>query len=127
MKPLTPFGPLRDRSGERSPAARASLPRTDWSFQDLRDWGGHSSPNDGDENSPARRFQRLNRSALYESAQEYYKELIVFGMMVAASGWIVIYMVVTAITILAKQHPYGAAAKIRPDIPGSIPARSRGA
>ena len=90
MKPQAPFSPRKRR-----------LPLTDHCFHaGLRGWGGNYSSRD-DNN----RFHRLSRDLLLESARERVWEGVVFGFVVAASAWPVIYMVIVVVKLLIKGRP----------------------
>jgi hypothetical protein len=97
MKPQPPFS-----SGKRH------VPLTDYSFHSgLRDWGSnYSSSNEGGERRyHLRTFHRLSRDLLLESARERAWEMVVFGLVVVASAWPVIYMVVTVVKLLWHGRP----------------------
>lgn len=104
MKPTCPC------SGGRRPPSEAfqgelHFPQTDYCFQSgLDQWRGYSSPY-GDDGQEYRSFRRLSRQFLAEAAREYGKEMAVFSLIVLASGWLVIYMVITVVTLLSKGHP----------------------
>ncbi|MFL6513783.1 MAG: hypothetical protein ACJ8M1_02035 [Chthoniobacterales bacterium] len=95
MKPEPPFSSNKRRS-----------PLTDHCFHaGLRDWGANYSSNDGDDRSHLRTFHRLSRDLLLESARERAWEMVVFGFVVLASAWPVIYMVVTVVKLLLRGRP----------------------
>ena len=95
---MKPIGPL-SRAG-------TAFPKTDCCFHArIPDWGGYSSPYDGEERSEIRRFHQLNRDCLLESAKERSREMFVFGLVVLTSAWPVIYMVVTVVKLLLKGPP----------------------
>ena len=86
-----------------SPFAAGQFPRTDYCFHSgFGEWHGSSSPQDGDERS---RFRNLSREFLIESARERAKEMAVFGVIVIAAAWPVIYMVITVVKLLSKGRP----------------------
>ena len=90
MKPKCPF--------EGRP-----FPQTDYFFQSGLDvWRGYWSGSDGEQH---RNRHNLGREYLLEAARERKKEAIVFGMVVIASAWPVIYMIVTVIQLLLKGQP----------------------
>jgi hypothetical protein len=104
MKPIGPCGSARRASAE-VPRRDGHFPQTDYCFQSgLDQWRGYSSPY-GDDGPEFRNFRRLNRQFLAEAAREYGKEMTVFSLIVLASGWLVIYMVITVVTLLSKGHP----------------------
>lgn len=79
---------------------------TDHCFQsDLSDWRGSSWRDGDDDNSDVRKFNNLNREFLLESARERKKEMIVFALVVIASAWPVIYMVISVVKLLLKGRP----------------------
>jgi hypothetical protein len=88
-------------------ARRRSLPLTDFCFQsDLGGWRGASWPDDNDEDSPARRFNELNREFLRESRRERQREVIVFGFVMLIAAWPVVYLVYTVIRFLLRVNPF---------------------
>jgi hypothetical protein len=92
MKPTPQFSRDKSRS-----------PRTDCFFQSpFGDWRS-SSPYDGDDDS--RRFLKFSREFLLESARERTKEMIVFGIVILAALWPVIYMIVSVVELFAKGRP----------------------
>jgi hypothetical protein len=88
----------------RSSADDRRFPLTDYFYHsDLGEWRGHSFPyDDGDER---RRFHDFSRELLVESARERAKEMAVFAIIVVASAWPVIYMVITVVKLLLKGRP----------------------
>lgn len=79
------------------PSQRNCFPKTDCCFQAGRSrWDGHS----GDEWDFGR--YNLGRQYLVESARERAKEMVVFGIILAAAAWPVIYMIVTVIQLYYK-------------------------
>ena len=95
MKPLAPFARKR-RVG----------PLTDYRFHaGLEDWHGYSSPFDGEDRSDVRRFHDFSRKFLLESARERAWEMAVFGLVVAASAWPVIYMIISVVKLLLRGRP----------------------
>jgi hypothetical protein len=68
-------------------------------------WRSYSSPYDGDDKF--RKFHDFSREFLIESARERAKEMAVFGVVVIASAWPVIYMVITVVKLLLKGRPLG--------------------
>jgi hypothetical protein len=96
MKPQPPFS-----------SGRRRLPATDYSFHSgLRDWGNSfSSPFEWEDRRHLRTFHRLSRDFLVESARERAWEMLVFGFVVAASAWPVIYMVISVVKLLLRGHP----------------------
>ena len=96
MKPQPPFF-----------SGRRRLPATDYSFHSgLRDWGNSfSSPFEWEDRRQLRTFHRLSRDFLVESARERAWEMLVFGLVVAASAWPVIYMVISVVKLLLRGRP----------------------
>ena len=77
-----------------------AFPKTDFNFHPgFGEWGRFS----GDDEEPRQR--NLAQQYLIESARERAKEMWVFGVVVLASAWPVIYMVVTVIKLLLKGRP----------------------
>ncbi len=92
-------------TGPGDSGARRGFPRTDYCFQSgLDGWHGFFSPNGG-EGSRFHNFRKLNHQLLAQAAREHVTEMIVFSLIVGASAWLVIYMVVTVVTLLSKGHP----------------------
>lgn len=71
----------------------------------LENWRGYSSPFDGEDRSDIRRFHDFSRKYLLESARERAREMVVFGLVVAASAWPVIYMVISVVKLLLRGRP----------------------
>ncbi len=83
-----------------------NFPKTDYFFRgDMGKWGGYWSAWGDDGESDRRRFNNFTREFLLESARERMKEMVVFGLVVAASAWPVGYMVISVIRLLLKGHP----------------------
>lgn len=90
--------PMFQKTGARR------FPLTDYFFQSgIGDWRGWSSPFDGDDD--VHRFHKFSRQFLLESKRERAKEMAVFGLIVVASAWPVIYMIVTVVKLLLKGRP----------------------
>jgi hypothetical protein len=90
VKPSGPFEPTK-------------FPKTDYFFhQGFGEWGGCSGNDDWWE---VRRFHNLGREFLIEARRERAKEMAVFGLVVLASAWPVIYMIVSVIQVLLKGRP----------------------
>jgi hypothetical protein len=84
--------------------ATRKLPRTDYFFQSRsEEWPGFSSPHD--DRDRFRNFRNLSREYYKAAAREHLKEMIAFGFVVAASAWLVIYMVIVVVKLLGKEHP----------------------
>jgi hypothetical protein len=82
---------------------KKQFPKTDCFFHSgMGEWRGYSWPYDGDEGSEFRRFHDFSRKFLIESARERTKEMVVFAIVVLASAWPVIYMIVTVVKLLLK-------------------------
>jgi hypothetical protein len=95
MKPTCP-----STAGERR------FPLTDYFFHSgTGGWRGYSSSFDGDDRSEFRTFYNLRREFMIESARERAREMAVFGVVVVASAWPVIYMVITVVKLLSKGRP----------------------
>ncbi len=62
---------------------------------------GYSPNNDGGR----RRFHNLSREFLAESAREQKRELFVLSLIVIASAWPVISMIVTVVQLICTRHP----------------------
>jgi hypothetical protein len=62
---------------------------------------GYSPHNDDD-----RPFHNLGRQFLIESAREQKRELFVLFLMVLASAWAVVSMVVTVVQMICTRHPH---------------------
>jgi len=93
MKPKCPFS-----------ANKRPFPKTDYFFHSgTGEWRGDSSPYDDE--SEFRKFRNLGREFFIESARERAKEMAVFALIVIASAWPVIYMVVTVVKLLFKGRP----------------------
>jgi hypothetical protein len=85
---------------------RKRFPQTDYFFHSgSGGWRGHSSSDDGEDRSEFRTFYNLSREFMIESARERAKEMAVFGVVVVASAWPVIYMVITVVKLLSKGRP----------------------
>ena len=94
MKPTCP-----SIAGERR------FPLTDYFFHSgMGEWFG-CSPYDGEGRSEFRNFYNLGREFRIEAARECTKEMTVFALIVLASAWPVIYMVVTVVEVLSKGRP----------------------
>jgi hypothetical protein len=95
MKPKPPFSPGRRRR-----------PATDYCLRSgFREWGGSFFSPDSDGRYHLRTFHRLSRDVILESARERAWEMFVFGLVVAASAWPVIYMVISVVKLLVRGRP----------------------
>jgi hypothetical protein len=95
---MKPMGP--------SAAGRKRFPQIDYFFHSgSGGWRGHWSSYDGEDRSEFRTFYNLSREFMIESARERVKEMAVFGVIVVASAWPVIYMVITVVKLLSKGRP----------------------
>jgi hypothetical protein len=102
MKPVCQFDSRRPAAEFGSVARR--FPSTDYFFQSrIEEWRGFSSPYDGQ--NRFRNFRNLTREYYGAAAQEQLKEMIAFGVVVAASAWLVIYTVIVIVRLLLKGHP----------------------
>ena len=91
-------------TGSSAPGKRR-FPPTDYFFHGgTGEWSGYS-PYDGEDRSEFRNFYNLGREFRIEAARERAKEMAVFGLIVLASAWPVIYMVVTVVKLLDKGRP----------------------
>ena len=89
-----------------SSSGRKRFPQTDYFFHSgSGGWRGYSSSFDGDGRSGFGTFYNLSREFMIESAREHAKEMAVFGVVVVASAWPVIYMVITVVKLLSKGRP----------------------
>src|SRR6266496_675770 len=89
-----------------SAAGKTRFPKTDYFFHSgFAQWRGHFSPYDGEGRSEFRNFYNLGREFRIEAARELAKEMVVFALIVLASAWPVIYMVVTVVKVLSKGRP----------------------
>ena len=79
------------------------FPQTDYFFHAEIGWRGYGSPYDDE--GGYRRSHNLGRQYLIESAREHAKEMAVFAVVVVASVWPVIYMVITVVKLLLKGPP----------------------
>lgn len=87
-----------------SPGRRRRFPVTDFCFQsNLSDWHGTFWLG-GDDDSPARRFNRFNRDLLRESRRERRGEMYLFGFIMLIAAWPVIGMAVNVVTLLLHGH-----------------------
>jgi hypothetical protein len=102
MKPVCQFDSRRAAAESGSVARR--FPSTDYFFQSrIEEWRGFSSPYEGQ--NRFRNFRNLTREYYGAAAQEQLKEMIAFGVVVAASAWLVIYTVIVIVRLLLKGHP----------------------
>ena len=94
------------KPGRHCSSDRKRFPQTDYFFHSgSGGWLGHSSSYDGEDRSEFRTFYNLSREFMIESARERVKEMAVFGVVVVASAWPVIYMVITVVKLLSKGRP----------------------
>ncbi len=97
MKPAPPFA--------RGPGCHQPL--TDFCFQSgFSGWRGSWPGGGGDDDSPARRFNRFNRDLLRESQRERQREMYVFGFIMLIAAWPVLAMVVNVFTMLLHGHSF---------------------
>ena len=102
MKPVCQIDSRRAAAESDSVARR--FPPTDYFLQSrIEEWRGFSSPHDGQ--NRFRNFRNLTREYYGTAAQEQLKEMIAFGVVVAASAWLVIYTVIVIVRLLLKGHP----------------------
>jgi len=89
-------------------ATRRKFPVTDYFFHaGMGEWRGYSSPSDGDD-SEQRRFNDFSRKYLVEAAEERAREMAVFAVVVVASAWPVIYMIITVVKLLHHGLPFNS-------------------
>ncbi len=87
--------------GQARFASFRKQPQTDYFFQSGSGFPvGYSPSNDGH-----RRFYNLSREFLTESAREQKRELFVLYLIMLASAWPVIAMVVTVVQLIHSRHP----------------------
>jgi hypothetical protein len=92
VKPLDPF-------------QKRQFPQTDYFFHSgAGKWRGYPFFG-GDDDSEPRKFHNFSREFLLESKRERAKEMFVFAIVVLASLWPVIYMVITVVKLLLKGRP----------------------
>jgi hypothetical protein len=83
---------------------QATFPRTDYFFHSgTGRWHGHSSPND--DRWEFRTGYNLSREYLIQSAREWVKEMVAFSLIIIASAWPVIYMIVSVVQLLHRTQP----------------------
>ena len=88
---------------ERGPKTKRRFSHTDCFFQSgIEEWHSRWSSGDEDGGSGFRNFHNLSREYFAESARERATEMAVFVLMILASAWPVIYMVVTVVKLLWK-------------------------
>jgi len=94
MKPSSPGDPRR------------TFPLTDHSFHaGFGEWRSSWSSSDDEDFKHRQRFHNLSREFLMEAARERAREMAVFSLVVIASVWPVIYMVVTVVKVLMRGRP----------------------
>ncbi len=86
---------------EHGPKAKRGFSHTECFFQS-GEWHSRWSSGDEDGGPGFRNFHNLSREYFTESARERATEMAVFVLMILASAWPVIYMVVTVVTLLWK-------------------------
>jgi hypothetical protein len=101
VKAQIPFRFERLFDGQKRQPLVSRLPEAGYFFQSGSGFpGGYSPSNDGD-----RPFHNLTREFLAESAREQKRELFVLSLVVLASVWPVISMVVTVVQLICTRHP----------------------
>jgi hypothetical protein len=96
-----PFRSERLFDGQKREPLVSRLPETGFFFHSGSGFPvGYSPSNDGN-----RRFHNLSREFLTESAREQKRELFVLSLLVLASAWPVISMVVTVVQLICTRHP----------------------
>jgi hypothetical protein len=89
-----------------SAAGKRRFPETDYLFHSgFAQWRGYSSPYDGEDRSEFRTFYNLRHEYRIEAARELAKEMVAFALILLASAWPVIYMVITVVKVLGKARP----------------------
>jgi hypothetical protein len=89
-----------------APFEKTRIPRTDYCFYSGIDrWGGYSSPNDGQRHWNFRNPFNLSREYRLTSARERATEMAVFSIIIFASAWPVIYMIVSVVKLLITGRP----------------------
>jgi hypothetical protein len=85
---------------------RRGFPHTDYFFHSgIGRWHDFWSASGGEGEPDGRRFNEFTREFLLASARERKTEMIVFGVVVLAAAWPVVYMVISVVELLAKGHP----------------------
>jgi hypothetical protein len=88
-----------------APFENTRFPRTDYFFHSGPDhWQGYSS-SDGERHWNFRNPYNLGREYLIASARERAKEAAVFAVILFASAWPVIYMIISVVKLLIKGRP----------------------
>ena len=88
---------------EGGPKAKRGSSHTECFFQSgIEEWHSRWSSGDEDDGSGFRNFHNLSREYFTESARERATEMAVFVLLILASAWPVIYMVVTVVKLLWK-------------------------
>ena len=72
----------------------------------MGEWHGYSSPSDG-EDSSQRKFNDFSRKFLMESSEARAREMAVFVLLLLASAWPLIYMMIMVTKLLIKR-PFDA-------------------
>lgn len=87
-----------------SAGEKRRFPQTDYFFHsEMGAWRGYS-PHD-DDGSEFRNFYNLSREFMMVAARERATEMVMFGLVVVASAWPVIYMMITVVKLLLKGRP----------------------
>ena len=90
-----------------SAVAQKKFPLTDYAFRaGMGEWHGYSSPSDG-EDSEQRKFNDFSRKFLMESSEAGAREMAVFVLLLLASAWPLIYMMIMVTKLLLKR-PFDA-------------------
>jgi hypothetical protein len=101
VKTQIPFCFERLFDGQERQQVMSRLPEAGYFFQSGSGFPvGYSPSNDGH-----RPFHNLSREFLTESAREQKRELFVLSLIVLASAWPVISMVVTVVQLICTRHP----------------------
>ena len=87
--------------------AQRKFPITDYSFHaGMGEWHGYSSPSDG-EDSEQRKFNDFSCKFLMEASEARAREMAVFVLLLLASAWPLIYMMIMVTKLLIKR-PFDA-------------------
>ena len=101
MKPQLPRSSHDEFDGQRREGFASASPDFGNFFQSGSGFRvGYSPNNDGN-----RRFHNLSREFLTESAREQKRELFVLSLIVLASAWPIISMIITVVHLICTRHP----------------------
>src|SRR5262249_51551811 len=95
---------MKPRSPSRGGKGR--FPQTDYFFHSGFDQShGHFWPSDGKDRSRFRNLFNVGREYGIEGARGVAREMAAFAVIVLASAWPVVYMIVTVVKLLSKGRP----------------------